>query len=152
MEPRFIEARPITLAGLERRYQFGKVEEIPQLWNAFGPQIGHIPNQVGEVAYGVCYGMDDSSFSYMAAVEVSDRSALPAAFKVLDWPARRYAAFTHSGDVTTLPNTIRHIWREWLPTSGLEVDKELGFFERYGENFDPVTESGDIEVWIPIKE
>ena len=47
------------------------------------------------------------------------------------------------------------IWNEWLPESGLEVaPAQKGmpdFFERYGEDFDPRTGYGDVEVWVPIK-
>jgi AraC family transcriptional regulator len=44
---------------------------------------------------------------------------------------------------------------KWLPRSGHEVAHVVvdapDFFERYGEDFDPKTGMGGIEVWIPIK-
>lgn len=44
--------------------------------------------------------------------------------------------------------------RQWLPTSGFEMGRSTAgepyALERYGEKFDPVTGTGDIEIWIPI--
>jgi AraC family transcriptional regulator len=45
------------------------------------------------------------------------------------------------------------IWA-WFPTSGLEHVQTPGapaFFERYGEEFDPQSGMGGIEVWVPVK-
>lgn len=43
-----------------------------------------------------------------------------------------------------------------LTTSGFPHDSGssdgLAFFERYGENFDPTTAEGDIQIWMPTKE
>jgi len=42
------------------------------------------------------------------------------------------------------------IWNKWLPESGHQV-AEAPEFERYGEEFDPRTGTGGLEIWIPIK-
>jgi AraC family transcriptional regulator len=47
------------------------------------------------------------------------------------------------------------IWQDWLPSSGYEVPDPSGdvpdMLECYGENFNPQTGMGDIEVWVPVK-
>ncbi len=42
------------------------------------------------------------------------------------------------------------IWNKWLPESGHQV-AEAPEFERYGEEFDPRTGTGGLEIWIPIQ-
>jgi AraC family transcriptional regulator len=46
-------------------------------------------------------------------------------------------------------------WHRWLPSSGyapIEANSDVPYmFERYGEGFNPQTESGDIEIWIPLQ-
>jgi AraC family transcriptional regulator len=57
--------------------------------------------------------------------------------------------------VSKLHETCDAIEREWLPRSQYAFAHGTpgapGFFERYGEDFDPHTGSGDVEVWVPIK-
>jgi AraC family transcriptional regulator len=70
-------------------------------------------------------------------------------------PTQKYAVFSHREHVSKLSNTVGTILSKWLPQSGYEV-AHVGadapdFFERYGEDFDPQTGTGGMEVWIPIK-
>ena len=65
-------------------------------------------------------------------------------------PAREYAVFTHRDHVSTIDTTIDKIWNEWVPQAGLKV-ASAPCFERYGEEFDPQTGMGGMEIWIPLE-
>jgi len=155
--PRIVSGKPMLLAGLRQRYSSTTMNEIPQLWYRFAPHIGNVAAQVGWVAYGAVIPIENGAqgFDYICAVEVSQRSGLPAGFSTLDVPALRYAVFTHPGHVSRLRETIETIWRKWLPESGRQAAERSGdtpgMIERYGEGFDPQAGLGDIELWIPIE-
>ena len=94
-------------------------------------------------------------FDYMAAVEVQSFEGVPPELNVVTMPTERYAVFAHRGHISKLQDTCRAIEREWLPKSryslGLGTPGSPGFFERYGESFDPKVGVGDVEVWVPIR-
>jgi AraC family transcriptional regulator len=152
--PRFEDEGTRVIAGLRGHYTRATMEEIPTLWQRFTPYLGHIPGQVGRIAYGVCFPSSDG-FDYLSGVEVASSSGLPEDFSVVTMPVQRYAVFAHRGHVSKLHETCDAIEREWLPRSQYAFAHGMpgapGFFERYGEDFDPHTGSGDVEVWVPIK-
>ena len=152
--PRFEDAASKLVAGLRDHYTPSTSNQIPALWQRFGPYIGRVPGQLSGVTYGVCFPLS-SGFDYMAAVEVSSASGLPEGFSTATIPAQRYAVFAHRGHVSRLYETCDAIEREWLPTSGYEfacgADGAPGFFERYGTSFNPFVGAGDVEVWVPLR-
>ena len=62
--------------------------------------------------------------------------------------------------MSEISRTVDAIFHSWLPASGHEhawsfgapSEDTLAFFERYGEDFNPATGLGNIEVWVPVKE
>jgi AraC family transcriptional regulator len=70
-------------------------------------------------------------------------------------PANEYAVFAHDGHVSVLRNTFDSAVNDWLPASDFEMGRtgngEPYVLERYGEKFDPMTGTGDIEIWIPVR-
>jgi AraC family transcriptional regulator len=149
--PRFESAKPLLIAGLGERYSYEGSKAIPALWQRFQAHLGHVPGQVGRVAYGVCCNSDDEgNFDYIAGVEVKDFSELPKEFARLRIPAQRYAVFAHRDHIATIRRTVNSIWNKWLPESKHEA-ADAPSFERYGENFDGRTGNGGLEIWIPIK-
>ncbi len=152
--PRFETLQPMLFAGLQETYAYGGNAAIPSLWQKFNQHFGHIPNQKGNVAYGICTHIDGEveKFRYMAAVEVSDADDLPDGFATLKLPTQRYAVFSHRGHVSGIPGTMDLIFGNWWPTSGLEHGSMPDMFERYDERFDPHTGMGGTEIWLPIKE
>lgn len=149
--PRLETGRPLLIAGLGERFTCETSLGIPALWQRFAPHIGAVPGQVGKVAYGVCGNSDGAgSFDYIAGVEVAGLSELPAGFRHIQLPARRYVVFTHQDHVSTFRNAVHTIWSHWLPQSGHEV-AQAPDFERYDERFDPHTGLGGVEIWVPIK-
>jgi len=149
--PRFENGRTLLIAGLSQRYDAESCAAIPAQWQRFGPHIGHIPGQMGNVAYGVVYNGDDSgNIEYLSGVEVNDFGQVPPEFSRLHIPEQHYAVFTHRGHVSGIRRTWFTILNQWLPNSGYQA-AEGPEFERYGPEFDAVTGNGGFEIWIPIR-
>ncbi len=150
--PRFETSKPLLVAGVGERYNHDNSAGIPSQWQRFEQVMEDIPRRVGNVAYGVCCNGDDAgNFDYIAGLEVSDFSDLPQPFFRVRIPEQRYAVFAHQDHVSTIRRSINTIWNHWLPASGLKV-ADAPIFERYGENFDPLTGNGGFEIWVPVKE
>jgi len=148
--PRFETLKPMLVVGLAERYDCETSKAIPAQWQRFGPYIGNIPGQVGWTTYGVrCNCDDEGNFDYIAGIEVANSSQLPPEFGRVRIPAQRYAVFAHADHVSTIRRTIMTVWSKWLPESELEV-ADAPDFERYGEQFDPRTGMGGLEIWIPV--
>src|SRR6202021_395864 len=125
---------------------------IPSQWHRFHQSMQNIPDRVGKVAYGVCCNGDDTgNFDYVAGVEVSDFSDLPREFSRVRVPEQKYAVFTHRDHISTIRRTVNTIWNHCLPAPGRKA-ADAPNFERYDENFDPLTGDGGLEIWIPVKE
>ena len=149
--PRFENGRTLFIAGLSQRYNSETSANIPAQWQHFGPHLGHIPGQVGHVAYGVLCNSDDAgNTEYISGVEVSDFARVPKEFARLRIPEQKYAVFSHRDHISTIRQVWFTIFNKWLPESGYQIAGGPEF-ERYGEEFDPVTGTGGFEVWIPVK-
>jgi AraC family transcriptional regulator len=151
--PRF-ETRPaMLLAGLAETYACEATQGIPSLWQKFNQHFGHIPGQVGNVAYGVCTQTEGEteSFRYMSAAEVTSADDLPEGFTTLKLPQQRYAVFTHRGHISGISATVQQIFGDWLPQSGHQHGGLPDMMERYDDRFDPHTGMGVTEIWIPLK-
>jgi AraC family transcriptional regulator len=148
---RFQNGKPLLIAGLGERYTCETSRAIPAQWQRFVPHLGNIPGQVGRTTFGVCCNSDDEgNFDYIAGVEVTDFSDLPTGFSRVRIGAQKYVVFAHREHISTIRRTINTIWSKWLPESGHEV-ADAPSFERYGEEFNPQTGMGGLEIWIPIK-
>jgi AraC family transcriptional regulator len=150
-KPRFVDAKPMQIAGLSETYKQQDVTGIPAQWRRFMPHIGKVPGQASNVGYGVMLA-SSGGVEYLTGVEVSGGASKAGAdFKQITLPAGKYVVFPHDADVSTLWKTVDAIYQNWLPDSGHDVAGEPKFIERYGEKFDPATGSGDIEIWVPLK-
>src|SRR6202045_3786979 len=150
--PRFETGKPLLVAGIGERYNHENGAGIPGQWQHFNQSVGNIPDRVGQVAYGVCCNGDDAgNFDYISGVEGSDFSDLPREFSRVRIPEAKYAVFPHRDHISTIRRTINTIWNHWLPASGLKA-ADAPNFERYDENFDPLTGNGGLEIWMPVRE
>ncbi|MEP9388324.1 AraC family transcriptional regulator [Mesorhizobium sp. KR9-304] len=149
-KPRFVDAKPMMVAGIGARFEYGNMDGIPAQWQRFNQHIGSIPGAIDGAAYGVCTASDANGFDYISAVEVSSFSDLDPTFMRVRIPAQRYAVFSHCDHISTIRTTMRAIWSEWLPHSGREIE-ESPTLERYGPEFDPRSGNGGLEVWLPVK-
>jgi AraC family transcriptional regulator len=149
--PRFENGRTLLIAGFSARYSCESSAGIPAQWQRFLSHFGHVPGQIGRKGYGVCFNSDDDgNFDYLCGVEVGGFSELPEPFSRLRIPEQRYAVFRHTDHVSTIRRTWNTIWSRWLPQSGLSATGGPDI-ELYGEDFDPVTGTGLIEIWLPVK-
>lgn len=149
--PRFVDAPTLLIAGSSERYTCESSAGIPAQWQRFVPHFGTVPGQVDKKAYGVGYNGDElGNFDYLCGVEVRDFSRLPKELACVRIPARRYAVFAHRGHVSMIRRTWNTIRTQWLPKSGYQRAVAPDF-ELYGEDFDPTTGTGTLEIWLPIK-
>lgn len=146
---RYHEAGAMIIAGLKESYTQETRMRIPEQWQRFGAHLGRIPGQIGRVTYGVCLSFEPPcSFDYLTGVQVARVDALPERFVHVELAPQRYAVFEHVGHASGIPNTVQASWA-WLNASEHKASGAPSF-ERYGDGFDPVTLSGDTEIWIPI--
>jgi AraC family transcriptional regulator len=155
--PRFEHRKPLRLAGLRRHIGTDGLSDITLLWQEFRRRRSALTGVVGLTAYGVVIHSAHGAggVDYLAAVEVASLASMPEGFEDIGIPAHHYAIFAHRGDVSTLKHTMMAIWNRWLPTSGRvlahpDADSP-DMIEYYGEDFDPQTGSGSIEVWLPVR-
>lgn len=149
---RFADGPAMLMAGLRRTHSFADVPTaIPAQWNEFMA----IAAQLGDVSkgtYGVICGADPKAewMEYMPAVEVSSFDGLADEIGRVRVPAAHYAVFEHRGSIATIGVTWQAIFNDWLPASG-RTPANSPDFEYYGDEYDPVAESGLVEIWLPIE-
>ncbi|HVY21303.1 MAG TPA: AraC family transcriptional regulator [Bauldia sp.] len=150
--PRFEDAPSLMIAGLSGRYTFETNHGIPTQWQRFNAEFnGHIPNQKGNIYYGLSHNFDDDGhFEYVCGCEVSGFGELPDALARVRIASHRYAVFSHRGHISMISRTHYTIWATWAAESGFEAAEMLNF-ERYDERFDPMTGNGVVEIWVPVK-
>jgi AraC family transcriptional regulator len=150
-EPRFVDGKSLLIAGLSGRFSYENTAGIPALWQRMAPHFGHVPGQIGNIAYGASHNCDDHGhFEYIAGVEVAGFGDLPAEFARLRVPEQHYAVFEHHGHVTGIKRCYEAIWREWLPASGRNP-ADGPTLERMDERFDGKAGTGVLEIWLPLK-
>lgn len=147
--PRLKKGAARLLAGLVQTYTADTLTKIPELWKQFGELADQIPDQTGNVAYGVCAVQEDGAIKYMAGIEVTaeeDHSGLT----YINLPAQTYAIFTHLGHVSEIASTWQYIWTSGLKDAGLEPI-QAPQLEVYPLEFDPHAASAQVELWVPVR-
>ncbi|WP_427140038.1 AraC family transcriptional regulator [Shinella sp. G-2] len=149
--PRIETLDAFTIVGLGADFAPGKAAGIPALWQKFNPYFGHIPGQTGNTAFGLCTCLQGRpGFRYVAGVRAPKSDDLPAELETIAVPAQDWAMFTHEGHVNGIPATVDAAFRTWLPASGRTAGAFPDMLEFYGEDFDPDTGLGRIEIWLPL--
>lgn len=149
--PRLETLDAFTIAGLGAEFEPGKAAGIPALWQKFNAYFGHIPGQTDKTAYGLCTMRPGKpGFRYVAGARVTKGADLPAELETVQVPAQTWAIFQHHGHVNGIPATVDAAFRTWLPASGRTVGAFPDVLEFYGEDFDPETGLGRVEIWLPL--
>lgn len=153
VEPRIERQEGLLLAGLSERFTMARRSEIPGLWMRFGREIGLasktlLDGRIGEESYGAM-SFDGDAFDYLAAVRVWDAGALPDGWISLRTPARRVALFRCPDGLATLQPTLDAVHR-WSQTANAGTGGAPQLMEIYGEDFDPRTGRGTVEVALSI--
>ena len=153
--PRIETGKPFLLAGLQQKYNSKTRTEIPKQWDRFAPHISTLSGKSNGAAYGIVFPGDEAdSINYFCGVEVTADVKVPADFTHANISAQRFAKFQHHDHVSRLHETEMAIMDNWAAEHRNEVahDPKLPLMvEYYGPNFNPQTGTGDMEVWIPVK-
>jgi predicted transcriptional regulator YdeE len=149
--PRFETGAALRIVGFNGTYTFETRTDIPSQWERFGPHCHNLPGANNDHAYGVCWNYRAGvGFDYLTGMAMDGDAPVPEGMVELRLAPARYAVFTHSGNVSTIADTLDAIWSKWLPNSGHEA-ADAPSFERYDARFDPMTGDGGFEVWVALK-
>jgi AraC family transcriptional regulator len=160
MEPKIVDFPGKEVVGIGSAFSQDDVAEVPHeggipaLWTKFVARCKEI-GLPHDLAFGVCVEnhpdvpkAPDKKFVYVAAVPKTKE--VPPGMVTVKLPAGKYAVFTHRGSIKDFPSTVRYIWTKWMPEHR-DIYREAPDFELYDERFDPVSASGEVDVYIPVK-
>lgn len=162
LEPKIVEREAEYAVGIGAAFKEGMTEAIGQLWDQFLPRKKEIKGAKRGYALGVCAAShpeiekpDGTNFVYAACLPVESENAesyasLPPGMVRWQLPRGRYAVFTHVGPLRNLPETISYIWGTWVPSGKHQLREGVPDFELYDDRFDPVSETGSFDIYIPI--
>jgi AraC family transcriptional regulator len=162
LQPR-IEYKPsLTVIGMRRSYRHAlspdatNMQVIGPLWEEFVSRAESIPNRASHAMFGVIYGLPEAQRShpheleYIAAVPVNSTTDVPAGMVTWTVPAGAFAIFEHHGPIARIAETVREIYRQWLPASEYE-HSGIADVELYDERFCADGQESVMEYWVSIK-
>ncbi len=153
MEPEIIIQPATKLVGIAKQYNSNDLDLV-QLWSAFKPYRNNIANQVGDNAFGIYEGYEESddevNFSYVCTVAVSNFDDVPEGMETREIPEQMYAKFTHKGPVANIDQTLKHVWGSWLPKSNFDYIEKPDF-ELYRSGFNNSDPKNELYLHIPVK-
>ena len=153
MKVRLIDRTPTTVAYLRHTGAYG--EPLSRFWQETVYPWLATHGLLDQPRYGISH--DDPSITspekcrYDACVEVPPQFAPSGkAFKTT-LPGGRYAVLPFKGIVAEVPAAWTALLRDWLPSSGLQLDGRPSF-EHYprGATYDAKTGAFDCEICIPV--
>jgi AraC family transcriptional regulator len=130
---------------------------IPRLWSEFCPRVQELATNEPDVFYGLCAcpatlgetASHPHEAFYLAAVQVSKGAPTPAGMTTWASWSGHYAKFTHRGRIEGIGETMSFIYAKWLPASAY-VHADAPDLERYGVDFDPHSDTSELEIYIPV--
>ncbi|ACT58680.1 GyrI-like domain-containing protein [Hirschia baltica] len=145
-----------SVAGLRKQFDVDeKIDGIPALWKAFGPQIAEVANAVTDACYGVIGASNpDGDVDYLAGIKVTSFDGLDKDFDRMVIPDQNYLVVTHEGDVSNIQQTWDWIFVEFPKSLGLEIIEVFAMtpeFEVYDARYNPQTREGEIDIWVPVQ-
>jgi AraC family transcriptional regulator len=114
-----------------------------------------VSGRVGQAMYGVIYGRPDSERShpdelqYIAGVPVSSADKIPAGMDSRTIPAGQFAVVTHRGPIDKLRDTVREIYRVWLPQSPWQ-HAQIADIELYDHRFNCESDKSEMDYWVSV--
>jgi len=147
---RIEQGHAMTLVGLSHHYagEMG-VDAGSEQWSEFMSLEGKIASRKDDLFYGACLNGDSKgNMDYLCAVEVTKVNDLPAELTSIQMPARKYAVFTHTGNISGIQQSWKRLFG-LLREAKLREEGDVSF-ERYDSRFDPETGDGDVEIWVPV--
>jgi AraC family transcriptional regulator len=161
LKPHIVKKPAMTFVGLEASFNHSLSKDstaaqvIGPLWDEFCGRAEEVPGRIGNESYGVIYGRPEAErkhpdeLQYIVAVQVSAVEELPAGMVSRTVPAATYAVFIHCGPIQRIADTVREIYRVWLPQSGYQ-HADIADIELYDSRFDCESDASEMEYWISI--
>lgn len=149
--PELVDAAQRTIIGHKREYAPDFTGSMDDQWNGFIAEIKSVSERMNEAAFGLLHtNSQTGAVTYMTGVEVTETASCPPGMDIVFLPASRYAVFEHQGAVEDLKLLWEAIFTQWLPTNHANVANGPKL-EHYGKWFDKKTNSGQMEIWIPLR-
>jgi predicted transcriptional regulator YdeE len=164
MEVTVVEREPMTIVGWQAKFihvrspDANGMSVIGNLWrNVFKFDVlKALPGSLGHPTWGVIWGdpvpqrsrIDE--LNYLAGVPFAGVPALPAGISYRNVPGGSYASITHRGPLSGLPQTIEHLYANWLPGSGYEHAGQCDL-ELYDERFFKEGPEQEFDYFISVK-
>lgn len=153
MNVQLVNRPDVTIAYLRHTGPYG--DAVAAFWGASMLPFLVTNGLLAQPRYGISH--DDPSITepalcrYDAGVEVAPDATLAGAALKTVIPGGRYATLPFEGTVDQIGAAWAGLLRDWLPTSGLQLDARP-CFEHYppGCRFDAATGVFDCEICIPV--
>ncbi|HEV8017365.1 MAG TPA: GyrI-like domain-containing protein [Steroidobacteraceae bacterium] len=153
MKVKLVDRDPVEVAYLRHTGPYGA--SLARFWQESVYPWMSANNLLGNTRYGV--SLDDPSVTkpekcrYDACVEVPKSTTLMGKPMRRVLPGGRYAVLQFHGTASEIEVAWDQLLRDWLPTSGLQLDSRP-FFEHYPPQagFDPGTGRFECEICVPV--
>ena len=153
MPNRFETTDILKLACISQAYDTGtELVGIPDQWQTAMSYASAFPYLLSGPRYGVCDMNEETRImTYSCGFAIDKGMDIPPEMDAQTIQPAEYAVFRHNGHVSLISETFEAIFELWLPNSPYEPTgaPEL---EVYSEDFNPFSETGVVEVWVPVKE
>ena len=137
---------------------FGDLESDPsdRAWSLFGEIADEASiKRIGLDLYGLrIYPPrfpEKMEWTYMACVLNEPDGEIPIRMVTKSVPSLTYAVRKVEGGVTGIDDAIIHLYRKYLPESGLQVAMPFDF-EKYCGATETEVVPDEIEIWVPVIE
>jgi AraC family transcriptional regulator len=156
LKPRIVVKEEFKVMGIKRRIHV-RGQEFVQLWENFIARIPEIENAINsKCSYNFCLYepdfkiqdmSDDVKIDFLACVEVSNFSVVPADMVTKVVSQQKYAIF-YSDNSRKIYN---YIFGEWARNSDYEL-AEADDFEYYDHRYNPRDiDRSTFRIYVPIK-
>jgi AraC family transcriptional regulator len=153
MKVKVIERKPAQVTYLRHIGPYG--QPLFEFWRRTVYPWMAANNQLGQPRYGI--SLDDPTITaadkcrYDAGVEVRGKITMPGNSQTTTIPAGQYAVTAFRGTVDQIGRVWEAMLREWLPSSGLQLDARP-FLEYYptDASFDSKTGVFTCDIAIPV--
>ena len=153
MNVKLVDRKPTTVAYLRHIGPYG--QPISEFWRETVAPWMATNDLLGRARYGISHDDDEitapEKLRYDAAVEVPSDFAGTGSYMKTVIPGGKYAAGHFQGTVNDIGPAWDSLLREWLPSSGMQLDARP-FFEYYPTDatYDPNTGVFECDICIPV--
>lgn len=144
---------PKKLIGFSITTSFQE-DKTPIVWRKFMMRRNEITNRTSDKLFSLQIFPENftpnESFTKYALAEVSEFENIPNDFETFELESGKYLVFTYKGKAENGPELFRYIFQNFVPENNFEVGNRP-YFEIFGDDYNPKSDSAEEEIWIPIK-